>query len=411
MFPDPKKRVLYFFTGSFPYNNVETFIESEIQYISLGFDKVFIIPSEKSLFKREIPENAVVLDSLAFLFNKRFRKIRSVFSFSMLAALIKNRKYVFNISAIRRILSFVSDSQTIYFWLRNNKIEHESILYSYWFNGKTFGALKYKNKHDNTLKVISRAHGYDIYDYRFNPPFWPYRQKALDLIDRLYLISNDAYDFLRSKYNVGTNIKVFRLGIRVSNISGKFSADGSLTVLSVANLTKVKRIPLLLNFLEKYAFQNPEIKINWIHFGDGIEMPLLMALLSKVKSQNFFPVLKGRVSNQDIFEFYENEKVDIFINLSESEGIPVSIMEAQMYGKFVIATNVGGTKELVKEPFGLLVPKDVCYEDIRNAIDFFFKNKSKYFELTEGIRANCISSFNASKNYKEFANDIFRLLD
>ena len=39
--------------------------------------------------------------------------------------------------------------------------------------------------------------------------------------------------------------------------------------------------------------------------------------------------------------------IDLFINTSSSEGVPVSIMEALSVGIPIIATDVGGTKEIV----------------------------------------------------------------
>ena len=48
----------------------------------------------------------------------------------------------------------------------------------------------------------------------------------------------------------------------------------------------------------------------------------------------------------------------MFINLSSSEGIPVSIMEAQSFGIPVIATNVGGSGEIVVSETGVLVDEN-----------------------------------------------------
>ena len=48
-----------------------------------------------------------------------------------------------------------------------------------------------------------------------------------------------------------------------------------------------------------------------------------------------------------MLDYYKNNIIDIFINLSASEGIPVSIMDAISFGIPCIATNVGGTGEIV----------------------------------------------------------------
>ena len=54
-----------------------------------------------------------------------------------------------------------------------------------------------------------------------------------------------------------------------------------------------------------------------------------------------------------------------------SEGIPVSIMEAQSFGTPVIATDTGGVKELVAPGTGFLLPVDFKPEDLAERIGLF----------------------------------------
>lgn len=50
---------------------------------------------------------------------------------------------------------------------------------------------------------------------------------------------------------------------------------------------------------------------------------------------------------------------DLFVNMSLSEGIPVSIMEAISFGIPIIATNVGGNAEIVNDETGVLIPVNI----------------------------------------------------
>jgi len=52
--------------------------------------------------------------------------------------------------------------------------------------------------------------------------------------------------------------------------------------------------------------------------------------------------------HNDVLNYYASNPVDVFINTSSSEGLPVSIMEAMSFGIPVIATNVGGTGHCYK---------------------------------------------------------------
>ena len=60
----PKKdRTLHLFTAKFPFGNKsETFLETEVHYLSNSFDKIIIYPSTKEKSIRTLPENFVVND-------------------------------------------------------------------------------------------------------------------------------------------------------------------------------------------------------------------------------------------------------------------------------------------------------------------------------------------------------------
>ncbi len=401
-----KNQTLYLFTGSYPFGGVETFIENEIKHLASSFKEIIIVPSEDSDYVREVPRNVIVDVSFCILFKDKNRKIRSFFTLTFILGLLKHIKYSFSLTAIRRINSFISDSEIVFKWLKNNNIKENSIIYTYWFNGKTFGAIKFKNKYSRNLRIVSRTHRYDLYDYWFKPPFWPYRQEALNLIDKLYVISQDGIDFLKSKYKAGDNVCLSRLGITDRKTLGLTSKDDILRIVSVANLNRVKRIPLLLKYLRKIAIEKPNLNIEWTHFGDGPEMDILLKELDQMDGNNFKIFLKGRVPNSEIYEYYKNQRVDLFINISESEGVPVSIMEAQSYGKFVIATDVGGTKELILENYGFLIPVNCTFDQFRKALESFIEKKEEYISLANEIRERCIDYYDASKNYTEFTKSL-----
>ena len=90
----------------------------------------------------------------------------------------------------------------------------------------------------------------------------------------------------------------------------------------------VKRIDLLLEGLVCWAQLIPQQFFIWTHIGDGKSG----AAIREKASQNTPPNLKcnwlGRLSNLDVLEFYRLQPIDIFINTSVSEGVPVSIMQA-----------------------------------------------------------------------------------
>jgi glycosyltransferase involved in cell wall biosynthesis len=113
----------------------------------------------------------------------------------------------------------------------------------------------------------------------------------------------------------------------------------------------------------------------------------------------------GQCKNEEILRFYENNHVDLFISLSESEGLPVSMMEAQSYGIPILASNVGGISEIVQnEKTGILLPVNIKPEnisiEIQKALAFSFDKLTirDYFDM----------NFDASHNYRLFCQKISR---
>ena len=111
------------------------------------------------------------------------------------------------------------------------------------------------------------------------------------------------------------------------------------------------------------------------------------------------------VSNEKILDFYAEQFVDLFINLSDSEGIPVSIMEALSAGIPVLATNVGGTGECVGQENGFLVEKITPVEEIASVVYNYFVSNAECI-----IRKRTIAyefwkgNYEAGKNYTSFGD-------
>lgn len=75
----------------------------------------------------------------------------------------------------------------------------------------------------------------------------------------------------------------------------------------------------------------------------------LKAYAAAKLSGNITCVLKGNVENGKLMEEYCRIPYDFFVNVSSSEGVPVSIMEALSFGIPCIATEVGGTEEIITD--------------------------------------------------------------
>ena len=117
----------------------------------------------------------------------------------------------------------------------------------------------------------------------------------------------------------------------------------------------------------------------------------------------------GQLKNEDVQKYYHTHHIDLFINVSESEGLPVSIMEAMSYGIPVIATNVGGTREIVNQGAEYLIDKNFACKELLQKIQMVYDYtpeerktlSSKVLETWESEFDAAVSAMKYSKNIGE----------
>ncbi|WP_339876378.1 glycosyltransferase [uncultured Algoriphagus sp.] len=402
-------RNLIILTRRFPYFKTEAFLESEIDFVSKKFNKVYIYPSEINYEKRNLPDNVIVCEDFSFKFqNKSQRIFSTLFSNIFWSSLLDQKKSLKGISDYILLFKFISNALVYYNYFDQNPVLNgSSIVYSYWFNAAPFGMIKLKIKNSLSFKIIARAHRYDIYEgLPSTPRFWPYRDYVLKNITNVFSISSDGKKYIESKYTGLPNEKVgiSRLGVLDHGILSTRSKSKLVTVISVSRITPMKRVDFIFSCLNVFAINNPDLSIKWIHFGDG-ELYKSVSDISSKSSINLFVDLRGAVSNRVIYDFYSTNSVDLFINLSLSEGIPVSIMEAQSFGIPTIATDVGGNSEIVNDQNGALIDPFLSEIEVSEVIS------TVLFKCIEPliVKQSWKNNFDATINYTAFANTLSKL--
>lgn len=395
-------RNIYIFTNSYPYTkSTEVFIEEEIRIASeMGYN-IFIIPTNKDKIIREIPNNVTVLPCIL--------DIGIIHKILLLASIPFKIKFWsmlketgFSNKILQGIKYLYGALLTRHYIIR--KIKHPAILYSYWFSYTALGMAMAKENSDSIRKctLISRGHGYDVFtDLR--DIYIPHRDYTLSNIDALFPVSDTGTAYLSAKYPTHSfKIKTRRLGIKPIKTDIKRYDKENISFVSCSSITEIKRVDLILSMIRQYAINHSNIHISWTHFGDG-EMLTKIRQLCETLPSNMDVHLNGFAANTEIRRNYTDKRFDIFVNLSTTEGIPVSIMEAINAGIPTIATDVGGNKEIVNEKTGCLVPSEVKYNDFESATNHIISNISN-------LKASTMEFFdkyyNAEKNYAEFYKEI-----
>ena len=117
------------------------------------------------------------------------------------------------------------------------------------------------------------------------------------------------------------------------------------------------------------------IDVEWLHFGSGPQFDEISKQAHTLPGNIRFKLL-GYKPMKDIVEYYKNNAVNLFINLSDSEGLPFAILDAMSFGIPILARNVGCIADALNEHTGILLPDRVLPEQIANEI-INFKNSYK----------------------------------
>lgn len=413
------KDCLVFLTKVFPFDKGEEFIEDEILMLSKNFEKVIIIAtstSDNAVQTRVTPENFEVYKINASRVKSKLpisaMKLFPFYSYD--GCMTEKERLEIKGSLKKRayLTYFTSKANVVFNEAKNilnksNLSQYDNVtFYSYWFYDTALAAIKLRDNFDIQRKcAVSRAHGYDIYTYRNSMNYLPLREYLLKNIDKVYTCSKNGSDYLKNLYpNYKERIKVGYLGTKDHGIKAA-EDNGIFHIVSCCHISPIKRIDLLAKSLA--TLKNSGLNLKWTHFGagDGLEE------LKEYSKENlkFMEVnFAGSIKNVELMEYYKKEPVDLFINTSSSEGLPVSIMEACSFSIPTIATDVGGTSEIVKDgETGLLLDVNFKPEELGEKIKYMVQlpNEEKQ-KLRNQCRELWDRSFCAAKNFELFAQEI-----
>lgn len=410
---------LYIINMFYPYDDYgETFLASEIECCSTlekaSDIKKSIFPiwaKDTSQIKCEISDYNILPPRKYSLVNKIWWCFKALMdkAFWMDFHRLKKNKSL-SLHNLIKSICFVGQGnfyakQLVDDIISNASHGDEIILYSYWMHLQAYISVKASQILQSKFKLrsISRCHRFDVYEY-VQDGFIPARDYIINGLDTIYPISVDAYTYLLEKYPMASADKIIvsRLGTKDKGTHISHKSD-VLRIVSCSWMRPVKRNSLILD-----ALKNADFPVEWTHIGDGEEFSLIENRISQLDNPYVKCKLLGRMLNDEVIDYYKNEEFDVFINVSASEGVPVSIMEAMSFGKIIVATDVGGTAEIVHDGLnGYLLPAEVDAEVLLETLRKLYQlDAANHDKLCKTSRKMWEELANEGTNYPVFWREL-----
>ncbi|MDY4948212.1 MAG: glycosyltransferase [Clostridium cadaveris] len=280
--------------------------------------------------------------------------------------------------------------------------QNKWFIESFWMDASAYAAAVVKEKHNN-VTAITRVHSVEIDPIKNRYYKYEMKNYIYSRLDAICFISNYGKEFYEknifSSYFSEKPLKdkLFRLGC-IKKLSGinSSSQDDKFRIISCSRITSVKRIELLAQIARKLQESN----ILWKHIGTGEDYEKISLIL---KNQNLIPseFLIGDLENIKVQEIMANEPIDMLVNVSSSEGVPVSIMEAMSYGIPVLCTNAGGSNEIVNDDNGKIIPINITSQELYNAI-CEMKNRSDRKIIKKNAYETWKKEYDMYYNFEKF---------
>jgi colanic acid/amylovoran biosynthesis glycosyltransferase len=403
--------ILLLFATSYPYDSAmeQTFLSEEVEILARKFDRIILVPRHRRGNRLSVPNGVEVDTSFAELFSfgrRIYFVFLSLFSWDFYRDIKDRLPNSLSFSYMRRLFSFMAGARLtqswVQNWLRKQSIPDSTVIcYTYWFDEISMGIGLAKKMYPG-LRVVSRTHGYDLYEEKY--ALWPCRYKAISLMDGLFADSDAGTEYLHAKYpefkeRYGTAL----LGVHDPGAVSNPSTDDVLHVVSCSMLNPIKRIDLLFDAIVRAARMRSGQKIEWRHFGDGDSRQDYIKRIANEFPLNASGDFPGYKTQADLIKNYLEFPVDVFVNVSSTEGTPVSIMEAVSCGIPVIATAVGGNTEIVSEKNGFLLNENPSPDEIAEALLKVCDQREQMLQKRRGSRQIWQERYNEKINFESFA--------
>ena len=200
-------------------------------------------------------------------------------------------------------------------------------------------------------------------------------------------------------------IEIINNGVFIPEENTNIFTNDQINITIVSRLVSHKNIEKIIRAISD--LNSPLINLNII--GDGPELNQLQKISLESNNKDNI-IFHGKLNRDDINHIFL--KSDIYIQASNYEGLPHSLLEAMSYGIPVLCTPVGECKEILgNEERGYILDLPVSKNNIKSKISEIIGEKNIANKKSEKGKAFVTEKYNLTNSFNLYKNLFTRLLE
>ena len=200
-------------------------------------------------------------------------------------------------------------------------------------------------------------------------------------------------------------IEIINNGVFIPEENTNIFTNDQINITIVSRLVSHKNIKKIIRAISD--LNDPLIYLNII--GDGPELNQLQKISLESNNKDNI-IFHGKLNRDDINNIFL--KSDIYIQASNYEGLPHSLLEAMSYGIPVLCTPVGECKEILgNEDRGYILDLPVSKNNITSKISEIIGEKNNANKKAERGKDFINEKYNLTNSFNLYKNLFTRLLE
>ena len=200
-------------------------------------------------------------------------------------------------------------------------------------------------------------------------------------------------------------IEIINNGVFIPEENTNIFTNDQINITIVSRLVSHKNIEKIIKAISD--LNNPLINLNII--GDGPELNQLQKISLESNNKDNI-IFHGKLNRDEIDHIFL--KSDIYIQASNYEGLPHSLLEAMSYGIPVLCTPVGECKEILgNEDRGYILDLPVSKNNIKSKIIEIIGEKNIANKKGERGKDFINENYNLTNSFNLYKNLFTRLLE